>query len=391
MSKRSRIIVGLGLAAVAACAAACWVTSARRAKAFDPAAADVAMLPWVSVGGCGAGGSGGGGGGVRWIGKGVSGGLIDAEIMYTATMGQNYNQKQVKTRLSWKPTWTVILGATVPIVSKVGSLQPQTNYDDKTEVTGGLADVIIDITKNFGMQGQYSILGSVTLPTGQYDIKRGKENEELYLPTSLQKGSGLLGLSLGLGYTRDVEDGLWVGDLTFSYPVALNLRGENEHFDYTDEQLDAMAAEDRKRFDYVFKPYGENKLGAYTPPSLTLAVYYGYRGVEHFVHSFGITFTGMFGVAWVPNFTATTDIDGYDPFPDPDHKAWTASLNYGLEFSRDKFPIFVAVSLPINDSKNDPDRADKYNDEPFGKWGAPDWEDFLQSWTVGIGVKSTMF
>src|SRR5512136_1537143 len=90
----------------------------------DPAEA---LTPWRCVGGCGAGGSGGTGAEVKWIGTGVSGGLIDAEVMGSSTLGENFRYQQVRTRLSWKPTWTTNLGLTVPVVSKIGTLQPKTN------------------------------------------------------------------------------------------------------------------------------------------------------------------------------------------------------------------------------------------------------------------------
>jgi len=69
---------------------------------------------------------------------GQTGGLIDAEVMSSLTLGQNFEYKQVKTRLSMKPTWTTNLGLTLPIVSKIGALQPKTNYDDKSERAAGL-------------------------------------------------------------------------------------------------------------------------------------------------------------------------------------------------------------------------------------------------------------
>jgi hypothetical protein len=395
MSARNKAVTRLYMAIVACISIiavvviAVHVRNNRQNTIIDQSA--YSLTPWNSVGGCGAGGSGGGGGGIKWVGMGVSGGLMDVEVMYSTSMGQNFNQKTVKTRLSMKPTWTTNLGLTVPVVSKTGTLQPQTNYDPRVEVTGGLGDLSIDWSRSFGMSGQFSLALAVTLPTGQYDIKRGKENEELYLPSSLQKGGGLLSPSVTLSYSKDVEGGIWLYDVGYSHPMALNLKGENEFFDYTESDLEKMSDEDRKRFDFVFKPYGENKLGAYSPPSVNASVYYGYRGVEHFVHSFGATFSAPLGVAWIPNFTYTDDISGYKPFPDPDHKAWTASLNYGLEFSREKFPIFIGVSLPIQDKSNDPDPENQYNEEPLSKWDAPDWGDLGQSWTVGIGVKSTMF
>ncbi len=39
------------------------------------------MTPWQSIGGCGAGGSGGGTDGIKWVGEGVSGGLVQVEVL----------------------------------------------------------------------------------------------------------------------------------------------------------------------------------------------------------------------------------------------------------------------------------------------------------------------
>lgn len=341
------------------------------------------LTPWASVGGCGAGGSGGGGGGAKWVGMGVSGGLVDVEVMYSATMGQNYRHKNVKTRLSTKPTYTTTLGLSLPIVSKVGNHQPQTNESPRAEITGGLGDISLDWSKAFGMEGQYSFSLALSMPTGQWDIKRGADRQKQYLSSSLQKGSGLWSPSVTLSYSKDVLDGIWMFDVGYSHPMAINFDGKNQLVVDEPDQYAAVAQrwedlspEQKERFEYVFKPYGENDLGAYTPPSANLSAYFGYRGIDHYVHSWGVTFSAPFGVAWIPAFSASN----YDPKPDPDHKAWTATLNYGLEFSKPKFPIFVAVSLPIND------KAD-----PEGKWNSPDWSDFAQSWTASIGMKSTLF
>ncbi|MBD3356577.1 MAG: hypothetical protein GF363_05435 [Chitinivibrionales bacterium] len=328
---------------------------------------------------------------------GVSGGLIDAEVMYTATIGQNYRHKQVKTRLSMKPTYTTTLGLTVPVVSKIGNHQPQTNEPPRTEISGGLGDVSLDLSKAFGMSGQYSLSFALTMPTGQYDIKRGTDNQKQFLSSSLQKGGGLWAPSVTLSYSKDVIDGIWLFDAGYSHPMALNFKGKNQYITSDEDAEDRfvnlskdfeyMDEEQKERYEYVFKPYGENDLGAYTPPSVNASVYFGYRGIDHYVHSWGVTFSAPLGVAWIPGFSASE----YNPFPDPDHKAWNASLNYGLEWSRHKFPIFFAVSLPISDKANEPDSQDRYNEEPFKKWDGPDWSDLRQSWTVGVGMKATMF
>jgi hypothetical protein len=352
------------------------------------------LTPWQCVGGCGAGGSGGSGADVKWIGTGVSGGLIDAEVMSSATLGENFEYKQLKTRLSWKPTWTTNLGLTIPIVSKIGTLQPQTNNQDYTEMTAGLGDMMVDISKSVGMEGEYSVSFNLTLPTGQYDVKRGRGGAMLYLPTSLQRGGGIFNASLGISRTKDVDKGLWVVEAFYNFPFAVNFHGknqlindQNDQFNDLNSRWDLLSSDQKKRFEYWFKPYGENDLGAYTPPSFTAAIYYGYRGMEHYVHSFGIKAWVPFGVSWIPDFTASS----YNPSPDPDNKTWSITLHYGLEFSRPEFPIYLAVDKVFMSGSNASNMSGPFDESALRVWRAPDLKDVLNMWTFAIGIKATMF
>jgi hypothetical protein len=351
------------------------------------------LTPWQCVGGCGAGGSGSAAD-VKWIGTGVSGGLIDVEVMSSASLGENYEYKQMKTRLSWKPTWTTNLGLTIPIVSKIGNLQPKTNYDDKTEMTAGLSDLMVDFSKNVGMEGEYSLSLNLTLPTGQYDVKRGRGGAMLYLPTTLQRGGGIYNASLGISRTKDIEKGLWVVEAYFNYPFAVNFHGKNQMINNQSDQYndlnnrwDLLSSDQKKRFEYWFKPYGENDLGAYTPPSISLAAYYGYRGVEHYVHSFGAKAWVPFGVAWVPAFSSSS----YNPTPDPNNKTWSITLHYGLEFSRPEFPIYLAINKIINSGSNATYIKNDFDVTTLKKWRTPDAKDLLNMWTFAIGIKTSMF
>ena len=354
----------------------------------------VSLTPWQCVGGCGAGGSGGTGADVKWIGNGVSGGIIDAEVIGSSSIGENFRYQQIKTRLSWKPTWTTNLGLTIPIVSKIGSLQPATNLDDKTEVTGGLADLMLDFSKNFGMAGENALLFNLTLPTGQYDIKRGRENEMEYVPTMLQCGSGIYTATLGLSRTRDVDRGLWIFEGYYSYPFAVNFHGKNQfinnnadQFNALNSRWDLLSPDDKKRFEYFFKPYGENDLGGYTPPSLTAAVYYGYRGMEHYVHSYGVKVWVPLGVAWIPGYFANS----YNPTPDPDNKTWSITLHYGLEFSKPQFPIYLAINKVIISGSNKAAMQNPFDEAALRQWRWPDKKDLLNMWTFAVGIKTTMF
>ena len=57
--------------------------------------------PWESIGGCGAGGSGGGSGdGIKWIGQGVSGGYLEAEVFTKYNVGQNFSAFTVNPHFS---------------------------------------------------------------------------------------------------------------------------------------------------------------------------------------------------------------------------------------------------------------------------------------------------
>ena len=341
--------------------------------------------PWQSIGGCGAGGSGGGSGdGIKWIGQGVSGGYLEVEAFTKYTVGQNFTGVTFTPHLSIKPTWSTKLGVSIPWMSHSGEVQYRSNQIPADRTTGGLGDVSIDFSKTIGSGGAASLSASLSIPTGQYDIKRGTDSGKELLPSSFQKGSGLYSLTLGWDYSRDTDKGIWLYSLSYTHPFAMHLiSGENEFNDSYWEGLD----HDGDRFEYRFKPYGENDLGAYTPPSVGGSIAYGYRGRPGIVQSFGVNFSVPLGVAWINSEKVGT----YDPRPDPDHQAWSVAFAYGIEFSNADFPVFFAISLPLHDKSNAADPDDEYDESPMRKWDAPDWSDFGQQWTIAVGIKGSFF
>ena len=341
--------------------------------------------PWESIGGCGAGGSGGGSGdGIKWIGQGVSGGYLETEVFTKYNVGQNFSALTLSPHFSIKPTWSTKLGVTVPWMSHRGEVQYRSNQAPVDRSTGGLGDVSFDFSKTIGSGGAASLSASLSIPTGQYDIKRGTDGAEMILPSSFQKGSGLYSLTLGWDYSRDTDKGIWLYGLTYTHPFAMHLiSGENEFNDSYWKDYDHSD----DRFEYRFKPYGENDLGAFTPPSVGASIAYGYRGRVGIVQSFGVTFSAPLGVAWI----SSEKTGVYDPRPDPDHKAWSGAFVYGIEFSDASFPVFLALSLPLHDKANAADPADEYDESPMKKWDAPDWDDFLQQWTIAVGIKGCFF
>ena len=341
--------------------------------------------PWESIGGCGAGGSGGGSGdGIKWIGQGVSGGYLEAEVFTKYNVGQNFSALSMTPHFSIKPTWDTKVGVSIPFMSHQGEVQYRSNQNPRDFTTGGLGDISFDFSKTIGSGGAASLSASLTIPTGQYDIKRGADAGKEILPSSFQKGSGLYSLTLGWDYSRDTDKGIWLYSLSYTHPFAMHLfSGENEFNDSYWSNLNKHG----DRFKYRFKPYGENDLGAFTPPSIGGSIAYGYRGRSGIVQSFGLNFSIPLGVAWI----SSESVGIYDPRPDPDHQAWSMSLVYGLEFSNPDFPVFLAFSLPIHDKAGGADPMNEYSEKPMKKWNAPDWSDIGQQWTIAVGVKGSFF
>lgn len=347
----------------------------------EPVAMSVASVeipaptPWKSIGGCGASGSGGTGDGIQWLGNGVQGGLVDLEVLSRYTIRKNYRQFSVTPRLSFKPTWTTSAGISAPVMSKSGSVQYQSNLPDNDRTTGGIGDITLDLSKSVGYSGTYRMQLSLTLPTGQYDIKRGPERNLQFLPVDFQMGAGVYSAMLMISRTIDIEDAFFKIDASYTHPFAMRpFKEENEMLDeYYQDYRDRTANE---RFYYRVKPYGESDLGAYTPPSVSLSGYYAYRGETGFVHSCGVSMSVPLGVAWIPE----PSIHTYTPIKDPGHKTWSGAVLYGLEFSKPKYPLLLVVSIPIHDKPDD-----------RGIINQPDWSDFLQQWVFAVGIKSTMF
>jgi hypothetical protein len=343
------------------------------------------LTPWASVGGCGAGGSGGGGGdGIQWVGQGVSGGLVTLEVLPRYAAGQNFSSLTIPVRASFKPMWNMDLGVSIPFMSKSGEVQYRSNQSPNDRSTGGTGDMSFDATMNLGPSAQYGLTMGLAIPTGQYDIVRGPDAAQEFLPGSLQKGSGLYAASLGLSYSRDVDDGIWIYNLGYSHPwITRFMNGKNAQLG---KYLKDYQGQDDRRFYYDWKFYGENDLGDFTPPSLSFATHYGYRGVPGMVHSVGFSFGVPLGVAWI----RSEKVGLYDPRPDPDHKAWSGALVYGAEFTRDDFPVFMAFSIPLHDKANAPGK-NEYDETPMREWNAPDWGDALQQWVVALGFKTSFW
>ena len=137
------------------------------------------LTPWASIGGCGAGGSGGGSSdGIKWIGNHVGGGLIDVEAMMKLSGGENFVNYSMPLRLSGKPFQNITAAITIPLINfKAAEVQYQSNREPEYRKTGGFGDISFDVSKSFGAVGQFSLMLSLSIPTGQYDIAWNRQDK----------------------------------------------------------------------------------------------------------------------------------------------------------------------------------------------------------------------
>jgi hypothetical protein len=350
------------------------------------------LVPWHSIGGCGAGGSGGlGGGNIKWIGRGVSGGLLDVQSITSIEIGQTRRNFASMQRFSIKPSYASSLSLSLPVLSKTAQFQPQANLPSRTEVTGGVGDMLVDFSQTFGSIGQYSFMATLTLPTGQYDIKRGEETSKQYLSNILQLGGGVYAASIGLSYTRDFDKGILIADVLATHPFVINFSGTNKFNDTKTGgwgyETGLMSDKEKKRFEYYFKPYGENDLGGFTAPSLYGALYYGDKRNPRYVYSYGATVSVPLQANWIPSYLASA----YDPLPDPDFWTWSGTLQYGIEFSHEERPLYLVFAKQIHDKATPPSQNDRYNVAAVTTVNGPDWRDFWNTWSLGIGIRTSAF
>lgn len=328
--------------------------------------------PWRAVGGCGLGGSGGiHGGSIRWVGHGVSGYLFSVECLPQFRYGRTYGSFLTAPRITFHGLRNTDFAITLPNMLTVGEAQYQSNLDDVTHVNGGPGDITADAAYAFGTAGNFSLRLSCTFPTGEYDVRHGSDQSKRILPVDLQTGRGIYTAGLRFSYTHTMENSLLMFDGTFHYPFNLRLNKKNEYLD-GDYRAYRSVEENRERFYYRrrVKPYGENDRGAYFPPSLQLDAVYSWHREAIVVHSLQASFSAPFGTQWVHS----PDPVRYDPFPDPDHSAWTLFLGYGFEYSRFTYPLFAGFGFPVRD------RRGGNND-----WDGIDRESLFREWVITAG------
>jgi len=165
--------------------------------------------PWSCIGGCGASS----GGGVndrqlKWIGKGVSGTLLDCEVqgLYSLLADtaldpseqfdgrMRLQSNSLVLTLGYHPQWfdTRLF---IPLVARRGF----------GTQSGGFGDVAVEVARSWGMTGGFRTSFTTTFPTGKYNVPLTAER--LLVP-EMQPGTGTLAGTILLEYGFDFDWGL---------------------------------------------------------------------------------------------------------------------------------------------------------------------------------------
>ncbi len=160
-----------------------------------------ALATWQTIGGCGAGASAGTGTGLRWIGRGTSGGLFDLQCQSTYSQprsGPGSPEHHVfLNALVTRPVsdrW--IVGMNLPLVAKY----MRDPYETGANLSNtGIGDVSLLGTRRVGAIGATMITATLGLPTGEHDGRYKTRT----LNHTQQRGFGRFTGSLTLDHTHD--------------------------------------------------------------------------------------------------------------------------------------------------------------------------------------------
>jgi len=251
------------------------------------------LAGWQSVGGCGVGGAGQGGGGVKWVGRGVSGGLLDLQCITShSAFFDGAQQTTVNTRFAHTLEYKWVLAATIPFKNNIEDVDVY--GESETAHLPGWGDVSLELTRKLGVTNAYTLTLSTTLPTGSADAVR----QGVVLPQRMQLGAGVLTGSVTLEHTRDFDWGLMIFGSSLSYGGLANRMGDQR------------------------------------ASSLSVYAHAGYI-LGPFVMSTGLSLSHKFG----------EDLERGEPIPDQPMS--TASLNLTAEWSSDWVAALLSSSSDL--------------------------------------------
>ena len=174
---------------------------------------EIPLASWGNIGGCGAGGGSASapGGGIKWVGRNVTGGLLDVQCLPSETEAHGNWFSTVSTRLGVSPAQRWGLALYVPVLYKVGDVTVL--GQTKTARIAGFGDLSFEVSRKLGISGSHYLALIGSAPVGAHDAVR----QGIVLPQRLQLGSGVLGTTAQYQYTRDRDWGLMLLGGTVNY------------------------------------------------------------------------------------------------------------------------------------------------------------------------------
>jgi hypothetical protein len=254
------------------------------------------LASWSTIGGCGAGGGSASapGGGIRWIGRNVTGGLIDAQALTTLTYASGNQFTTVAARIAASPTFRWGVALDVPVLYKVGDVTLL--GITRTAKISGFGDLSLEVSYKLGAIATHQLMLVASAPTGSSDAVR----KGVVLPQHLQLGAGVPGLTAQYQHTQDHDWGLVLLGGTVSYAG------------------------------------WENAIGDFRSPSATAFAHLGYL-LGRWVPSAGLT---LFGKPWHDR-----ERGARRAFSDP---VFMLVPSVGLEWSRDWIAVLPAATVGLS-------------------------------------------
>ena len=331
------------------------------------------MAAWSNIGGCGSSGGGAAAGAGKWVGRGVSGGLVDLEILSNKTLGGDYLYSATAGTFTFHvpslPSWT----ASMALAWKSNTFEYE-GYKVAEDLTsrmertaGGFGDMGMGLNRIFGNENEHSLSLSAGIPTGQHDIKRlhfkGRNIEPddvRYLNPFVQPGSGLYNLGLGYEWTKTKDWGLLVFGGSYSSAWAWDNWGcrDKQPGSDNDKLLSCQAASPSALTWKVWElqhqsegdrppdwnnSYGAPGTGATGADGVSL---YGYVGRKEEASSQNVGLT--LSIPMSPTYYWE-----YGPGSSDNRVStrirtndYTLKLSAGLEITNPDFPIFLSLGVP---------------------------------------------
>ncbi len=343
---------------------------------------DEAVALWNNIGGCGSSGGGAAAGAGKWVGRGVSGGLVDLEILSNKTLGGDYLYSAVAGSLTWHfpthPTWT--LGLSTAWKSNTFEYEGYKVAEDLTgrneRTTGGFGDMGFTVNRTFGNENENSFGLSAAIPTGQHDIKRlhfkgqNIESDDVrWMNPFVQPGSGLYNLGLSYEYTKTKDWGLVVFGASYSSAFAWDNNKCRDGLPSTatvnERVLSCQAAApsaltwqiwNLKHQPFGFEDrvpdwtnsYGVPGTGATGADGISAYGYVGHKE-ESSTQNFGFTLSAPLAPTYYWEYGPGTNENRVSTRIRTND--YTLKLSAGVEITNPNFPIFLSLGVPykLND------------------------------------------